>query len=192
MGAAAVEVAVDVSGAINELLRCWRTEAAPGVSQPSLNLGVKPVKTFTLSLAILAVGLSAARGQDTGSNLKALDAKLTAAFIAHDYKMLDNHTDDDFMMIDPRGGTHNKKGYFKYLSAGKSTLSDMKETDVTVRDFGDTAVVSGLLHVKGKVEGKEVSPEYRWTRVYNKKKKGDEWHCVLEQHTYVVPKDDGK
>ena len=147
--------------------------------------------TSILVMAILAVCLSAARGQDTASELKTLDAKLTAAFIAHDYKMLDNHTADDFMMIDPRGGMHNKKAYFKYLGAGNSTLSDMKETDVTVRAFGDTAVVSGLLHVKAKLEGKDISPEYRWTRVYNKKK-GEEWRCVLEQHTYVVPKDEGK
>jgi ketosteroid isomerase-like protein len=147
--------------------------------------------TPILVMAILAVWLSAARGQDTLSDLKKLDAKLTNAFITHDFKMLDNYTADDFIMIDPRGGMHNKKGYFKYLGAGKSTVSDMKETDVSVRDFGDTAVVAGLLHVKGKLEDKDISPEYRWTRVYNKKK-GDEWRCVLEQHTYVVPKDEGK
>ena len=139
-------------------------------------------------MAILAVCLSAARGQDAVSDLKTLDAKLTDAFIAHDLKMLDKYTADDFLMIDPRGGTHNKTGYFKYLGTGNSKPSDMKETDVTVRVFGDTAVVSGLLHVKGKWEDKDISPEYRWTRVYNKKK-GGEWGCVLEQHTYVVPKD---
>jgi ketosteroid isomerase-like protein len=147
--------------------------------------------TSILVMAILAFCLSAARGQDTVSELKTLDAKLTDAFIAHDFKMLDKHTADDFLLIDPRGGMHDKKGYFKYLGAGKSTVNDMKETDVTVRVFGDTAVVAGLLHVKGKLEDKDISPTYRWTRVYNKKK-GDEWRCVLEQHTYVVPKDEGK
>ncbi len=45
-----------------------------------------------------------------------------------------------------------------------------------------------LLHVNGKVENRDVNPEYRWTRVYNKKK-GEDWRCVLEQHTYVAPKD---
>jgi ketosteroid isomerase-like protein len=96
--------------------------------------------TAVLVMAILTVSLSAARGQDTVSELKTLDAKVTEAFIAHD---------------------------------------------------GDTAMVSGLLHVKGKWEDKDISPEYRWTRVYNRKK-GAEWLCVLEQHTYVVPKDEGK
>jgi ketosteroid isomerase-like protein len=151
------------------------------------------MKKFTAGLVIasLAVCLSAARGEDTSSDLKTLDAKLTDAFAAHDIKLLDQHTADDFVLIDPRGGIHNKSGYFKYLSSGGSKLSDLKETDVTVRNYGDTGIVSGLLHVKGKFEDKEISPEYRWTRVYNKKK-GGEWRCVLEQHTYVVPKDEGK
>jgi ketosteroid isomerase-like protein len=144
-----------------------------------------------LVIASLAVCVTAARGQDTVSDLKALDAKVTDAFIAHDYKLLDKHTADDFMLIDPRGGTHNKKDYLKYLSAGNSKLSDLKETDVAVRAFGDTAFVTGVLHVKGKVEDRDVSPQYRWTRVYNKKK-GEEWRCVLEQHTYIAPKDEGK
>jgi ketosteroid isomerase-like protein len=147
--------------------------------------------TAVFVLASLAVCLSAARGQDTVSDLKVLDAKVTDAFIAHDFKLLDKHTADDFMLIDPRGGIHNKKEYLKHLNGSGSKVSDLKETDVTVRVFGDTGVVTGLLHVKGKLEDKEISPEYRWTRVYNKKQ-GDEWRCVLEQHTYVVPKDEGK
>jgi ketosteroid isomerase-like protein len=59
-----------------------------------------------------------------------------------------------------------------------------------VRVFGDTAIVTGLLQVKGKVEDKDINAEYRWTRVYNKS--GGEWLCVLEQHTYVLPKDEAK
>jgi ketosteroid isomerase-like protein len=143
-----------------------------------------------LAMVIPVFCLSAARAQDA-SDLKTLDAKLTEAFIAHDFKAIDKHTADDFLLVDPRGAIHNKQEYFKYLGAGKSKVGDVKETAVTVRNFGDTGVVSGLLHVKGKLEDKDISPEYRWTRVYNRKKGGD-WLCVLEQHTYVVPKDESK
>ena len=40
------------------------------------------------------------------------------------------------------------------------------------------------------MQDKDISAEYRWTRVYNKK--GDKWLCVLEQHTHVVPKEEAK
>jgi ketosteroid isomerase-like protein len=143
-----------------------------------------------LFMAILTVGLSPAHGQDKAADLKALDAKLTDAFKARDFQTLSKHLDDEYILIDPRGGTHDKKQYLKHLSKGKAKFEDLKETNVKVKVFGDTAYVTGLLHVKGKVEDKEISAEYRWTRVYNKK--GDEWRCFLEQHTHVIPKEEKK
>lgn len=87
-----------------------------------------------------------------------------------------------------RGGLHTKKQHLKHLSTGTAKFKELNETDVNVKVFGDTAVVTGLLQVTGKLEDKDVSAEYRWTRVYNKS--GDMWKCVLEQHTYVLPKGD--
>ncbi len=143
-----------------------------------------------LFVAILTVGLSSARGQDPVSDLKALDAKLTDAFSKRDLKTLGKNTADDYVLIDPRGGVHSKTEYLKHLTEGTPAVKDLKETDVKVRVFGDTGVVTGLLQVKGKVQDKDVNAEYRWTRVYNKK--GSEWLCVLEQHTHVAPKAEGK
>jgi ketosteroid isomerase-like protein len=143
-----------------------------------------------LFMAILAIGMSPARGEDdksdAASTLKALDAKLTDAFKAGDFEMLGKYFADDYILVDPRGGLHSKKQHLKYLTDGTAKFKELNETDVNVKVFGDTAVVTGLLQVTGTVEGKEISPEYRWTRVYNKS--GDMWQCVLEQHTYVHPK----
>ncbi len=141
-------------------------------------------------VAVLTVGLSGARGQDAASDLKALDAKLTEAFKSHKFEMLEKHLADGYTLIDPRGGIHGKKQYLKHLADSTSKVKDLKETDVKVKIFGDTAFVTGLLHVKGKMEDKEISAEYRWTRVYTKT--GDVWSCVLEQHTYVHPKEEKK
>jgi ketosteroid isomerase-like protein len=145
-------------------------------------------------MAIAVVGLSSARAEDkadTASELKALDAKLTEAFKKHEYETLSKHIDDEYVLIDPRGGVHTKKQYLEHLTKGTSKVTDLKETDVKVRVFGDTAVVTGLLGVKGTGEDKkEVSAEYRWTRVYNKK--GGEWLVVVEQHTVVIPKEEKK
>jgi ketosteroid isomerase-like protein len=151
---------------------------------------MKRVGTMLL-LATLALGLAPVRGEDkkadTASDLKALDAKLTAAFKTRDVKTLDKYTADDYLEIDPRGGIHNKKQFLEHLTKGTAKFEDLKETDVTVRLFGDTGVITGLLHLKGMVGDKDISGDYRWTRVYNKK--GGEWLCVTEQHTYVVPKE---
>jgi len=143
-----------------------------------------------LLVAILSIGLSPARGQDAMADLKALDAKLTEAFKTRDLEVLAKHLGDGYLLIDPRGGVHGKKQYLKHLADGTAKFKELKETDVKVRVFGDTAFVTGLLHVKGKVEDKEIHAEYRWTRVYNKK--DNQWRCVLEQHTHVHPKEEKK
>ena len=73
------------------------------------------------------------------------------------------------------------------MAKGTAKIEELKESDVHVRDFGKTAVVTGLLHLKATVEKNDIGGEYRWTRVYNKK--GDKWLCVYEQHTFVTPKE---
>jgi ketosteroid isomerase-like protein len=150
---------------------------------------MKKLSAF-LFVALVAVCLSPALGQDTAADLKTLDAKLTDAFKAREFKLLGKHMAEDYALIDPRGGIHGKTQYLKHLAEGTAKFEELKETDVKVKVFGDTGVVTGLLQVKGKAEGKVVNAEYRWTRVYSKK--GGEWLCVLEQHTHVLPKEDKK
>jgi ketosteroid isomerase-like protein len=140
-----------------------------------------------LLVAILAFGLTPARADDK-DDLKTLDAKLTEAFKNRDVKTLDKHTADDLIVIDPRGKAHDKKGYLEYLGGkGKVTLDEVKETDVRAKVVGDVGVVTGLLHLKGKVDDKEIGGQYRWTRVYQKK--GGDWQVIVEQHTFI---DSGK
>jgi ketosteroid isomerase-like protein len=137
-------------------------------------------------LAVLAVGLAPAWGDDkANSDLQALDAKMTEAFRNRDAKMLDKHTADDYMLITPTGQIRSKKGIMERLEKGNVKLSEMKEPDVKARVIGDTGVVTGMLHLKGTAEGKDFGGDYRWARVYTKK--GGEWQCLVEQHTYVFP-----
>jgi len=148
-----------------------------------------------LLAAVLASGLTPTRGEEkkadkAADDLKALDAKLTEAFKNHDVQMLDKYTANDYIAIDPLGRTHEKKKYLDHISKGIAKFDELKETDVKVRVFGNTAVVTGLLHIKGMAKDKDISGAYRWTRVYNKK--GGEWQCVAEQHTFVEPKEKEK
>ncbi len=148
-----------------------------------------------LLVAIVLLGLTPVFGEEkkddkTAEAVKALDAKLTEAFRARDFQLMGKHMEDGYLLIDPRGGIHTKTQYLKLLADGTAKFKDLKETDVKVRVFGDTAIVTGLLQVSGKAENKDVNAEYRWTRVYDKK--GDEWRCVLEHHTHILPKEEPK
>lgn len=143
-----------------------------------------------LLLAVLTFGQTPARGEEKKDDLKALDAKLTNAFKDRDVKTLDKFTAPDYVAIDPLGRVHEKKKYLEHIGKGTAKFDEVKETEVKVRIFGDTAVVTGLLYLKGTARDKDISGDYRWTRVYAKK--GGEWLCVAEQHTYVQPKEKDK
>jgi ketosteroid isomerase-like protein len=143
-----------------------------------------------LFVAILALSQAPARGEDKkekAADLKALDAKLTQAFKNHDVKTLEEHAADHMMVIDPLGRVHNKKQYFEHLEKGTAKISELSESDVHARQYGDTGVVTGMLTLKAMANGKDISGDYRWTRVYVKIN-GD-WKVVSEQHTYVLPKE---
>jgi len=150
---------------------------------------------MVLVMATLGFGLSVARGDEkadkTADELKALDAKLTEAYKNHDAKTIEMHTAEDFIEISPLGKVHARKQYLEHISKKFGKFDDLKETDVQVRVFGNTAVLTGLLHIKGMVKDKDISGDYRWTRVYHHKKAG-EWLCILEQHTYVLPPEKDK
>jgi ketosteroid isomerase-like protein len=141
--------------------------------------------------AILAFGLLPAHGEGkaekVGDELKALDARITDAVRAGDGKTVGKYLADDYLVIDPLGRTHTKKSYLGYIEKDIAKFEQLKETDVQVRTFGDAAVITGLLHIKGMVKGQDVSGEYRWTRVYQKK--GDDWQIIVEHQTYVHPKE---
>jgi ketosteroid isomerase-like protein len=140
-----------------------------------------------LFAAVLAVGLLPAYGREASDDLKALDAKITEAVKDGDAKTVGKYLADDYMVVDPLGRTHTKKSYLGYIEKDIAKFEQLKETDVQVKTFGDAAVITGLLHIKGKVNDKDVSGDYRWTRVYHKK--GDDWQIIVEHQTYVLPKE---
>lgn len=56
-------------------------------------------------------------------------------------------------------------------------------SDLTVRIYGDTAVVTGSSSQKGQENGKDYSGDYRFTRVYVKQ--GEAWKTVALQATLI-------
>lgn len=70
-----------------------------------------------------------------------------------------------------------KSGSFHYDSREISEL--------TVRVYGSTAVVTGRSNQKGQENGKDYSGDYRFTRVYSKQ--GGRWQTVALQTTLIQP-----
>jgi ketosteroid isomerase-like protein len=153
---------------------------------------MKKLGAVLLMATMMVVGLSSVRGADAKDELKELDAKLTAAFKAGDVKLFEKHLAENYLLVDPNGMLHNKKAFLEHMAKGSVKFDELKESEVEVRTFGmDAAVITGILHLKGKAGDKDISGDYRWTRAYHKKTDGT-WVCITEQHTFIFPKEKPK
>ncbi len=125
--------------------------------------------------------------------VKALDAKISDAIMKGDTKFIEQHTADNYMVIDAVGSVWNKQQNLDHLK-NNAKFDQIKDSDVKVHFYGDAAVITGLADVKGMVKGKtkmhDISGEYRWTRVYVMK--DGRWQCVTEQFTNVYKDKDKK
>jgi len=105
------------------------------------------------------------------------------AYLKHYPAIINRILADDYVGIDGRGIVSNKSEEIEEAKApppgapapdrivAEETISDM-----TVRVYGNTAVVNGISTEKVLNKGKELIVKYRRTTVYVKRDKG--WQCV--------------
>jgi ketosteroid isomerase-like protein len=88
---------------------------------------------------------------------------------------------DDYAAVTANGANTFKKEILEFFP-GRSVLESHESRDISVRIFGDTAVVTGLLKRKFLKEVKPGGEDLlRYTNVYVKR--GGEWKIVAAQFT---------
>ena len=63
-------------------------------------------------------------------------------------------------------------------------FESIKDSDVKVQLYGDSAVLTGRTDIKGKEKSQDISGAYRWLRVYVKR--DGRWQVVAEQVTRMA------
>ena len=103
-----------------------------------------------LSLACLAITPSnTARAADDRATVAALDTRYQAAVKANDAAAMDAILADDFVLVTGKGKTYNKADLLKAAREQTETYEHQEDSEQTVRVWGDTAVVTALLWIKG-------------------------------------------
>ena len=90
----------------------------------------------------------------------------------------------DFISTDPTGKVWSKAELLKELAASKGESIDTVTNDITqVNVYGSTAVVAGLISVKGKSPNGAINFQFRYTNTFVKEKA--EWAIAASQQTKV-------
>jgi ketosteroid isomerase-like protein len=88
---------------------------------------------------------------------------------------------DDYVAITPLGQVTTKQESISNRRSGQLRYESMNVTDMVVRLYGDTAVVTARADVKGHQLGEDFSGPYRYTRVWVRR--NGHWQTVSYQAT---------
>ncbi len=143
-------------------------------------------KSFAFLLASilsLAVLLNAAWAASAEEELKKLETDRAAAVVKGDVATLEKQTSDDYTLINMNGQMSDKSQMVNAFKTGQSKLTSDELSDMKVRVYGNTAVITGKADVNGTLGGKDATGQIMFTRVYVKK--GGQWQSVAFQQTRI-------
>src|SRR5438128_8872208 len=138
------------------------------------------VVALVLSLAAL-LGLATAANVE--EELKKLETDRAAAAAKGDVATLEKQTSDDYTFINLYGQMSDKSQMVNNFKTGRTKLTSNEVSDMKVRVYGNTAVITGKADVAGTMAGKDTKGQIMVTRVYVKK--GGSWQSVAFQQTLV-------
>ncbi len=88
---------------------------------------------------------------------------------------------DDYVAISPLGQVTTKKEAISARRSGQLRYDNIDVSDMVVRLYGDTAVVTARADVKGHQLGEDFSGPYRYTRIWVRR--SGRWQAVSYQAT---------
>ena len=139
------------------------------------------------SLLVLGADKTAPAKPDTANveqTLMQLEQDWNRALLAKDYKTVDRIMADDWTGIDFRGQPVTKAETLQELKSGDSGNQSVELGEMTVKVFGNTAVVIGSDTEKSVYHGKDSSGRYAWTDVFVKR--AGRWQAVASQSTKIA------
>jgi ketosteroid isomerase-like protein len=115
-----------------------------------------------------------------------LENEFARAVASNDPDALDGILADDWIIVDPDGGIIDKARFLRIIKSGILSHELMESTELRVRLYGNTAVVTALTTTKGKFMGQDFASCERATDIFVKQ--GDRWQCVFTQLTRFTKK----
>lgn len=134
-------------------------------------------------LLLLALALTAQA--QSASDLKQVELDLAQMQVHADWDHYATRLTDDYLRINFNGTEQNKQETLNYLRSGPSKILDLAPENLTVRFYGDTAVVNGRLTAVQRINGKVITTFTNFTDVFAKR--DAQWLLTTSQFT-TAPK----
>jgi len=120
---------------------------------------------------------------DLSEEVAKLNRQWMEAYVRRDVRFLERYLSEDYVSTFPDGKVFDKKGEIESLKSGSVAISEMLPREMSVRIYGEVAVITGQSTIKARVAGQEASGEYRFTDVWAKR---SIWQAVASQVTRIA------
>jgi len=110
-----------------------------------------------------------------------LENRRIEAMTKQDAQVLDEILADDLSYTHSTARVETKAEFISSVTSGRTKYRSMERDDVKVRQYGDTAVVTGHAKVHVDANGREIKFNIRFIDVYAKR--DDVWRMVAWQST---------
>jgi len=123
--------------------------------------------------------LSSPSSEQDRATVAALDTQYQDAVKRNDVAVMDRILADDFVLVTGKGKSYTKADLLRAARDKTETYEHQEDTNQTVRVWGDTAVVTALLWIKG--SHKDATYDYKlwFSDTYARTPQG--WHYVFGQ-----------
>ncbi len=141
------------------------------------------VSAVTLCLLTVPMTRALAQEDSDAAEVRALDFKLTDAYKQRKFDLLASLLDEDFVITFEDGSIYGKTGYISFSATTTIHVDVAEMTDVKVRMHGNTAILTGVYHEKGKDKDGPYDFHDRFTDVWMKS--GGKWRLIASH--YAIP-----
>ena len=149
-------------------------------------LGRHSVAATLLLLGFHADRLAAqdkASGSSPEDTVRALESARAQALLRADTTALSRLVSDEFVEVSRFGTLRTKADNMREIASGALKLTSVKYDSMTVRIYGDVAVLRGIADNTGTLRGFPFSGKLWYTRVFVRR--DGRWQAVAMQHTML-------
>lgn len=118
----------------------------------------------------LALSLAAVARADDEEAIRKLDHDNTVATWTADARWFEQNLADDFVLVTVNGTVKTKRDVLRDLSSPGFSMEPYEPTEVQVRVYGDTAIVTGRVYQVFARGGMHYEVDARYTDVYARRK----------------------
>jgi ketosteroid isomerase-like protein len=142
------------------------------------------LRTFLIG-SLLVTPLARGNAADDAKTVAALDTEYQAAVKNNDAATMDRILADDFVVVIGNGKIYTKADLLQMARTRRVQYEHQEDSEQTVRVWGDTAVVTAKIWLKGTDEGKPFEWHVWFSDTYVRTPAG--WRYVHGQASLPLP-----